>query len=1068
MSEHPAFHARLVDIPRDRAIDVDRLVGELLEGMEDETALRGIERHVRRLVRRADLRASTSVRARAGERAFSLHIATPGVLDTLEYRAGERRALLPDEVEVEVEAAALNFKDVMLAMGMLPDHALDASYGGWTLGREFAGRVVGIGDGVTNVAVGDDVLGLGGGAFGSFATTFSGAVARRPATLTAEQAATIPLVFVTAHYALNTLGRMTSGDRVLIHSASGGVGLAAIQLAQRAGAEIFATAGTEEKRALVRSLGVQHVMDSRSLAFAEEIMRITGGEGVDLVLNTLPGDAIEKGISVLRPNGRFLEIGRRDIWQNSRIGLRHFTRNLTLIAIDVDRSGREQPDVIARVFREVVEGFADGSLTPLPYTLYEPEDIASAFRTMAQSRHVGKLVVGFKGRSVELAPVPVVDTAPVRADGTYLLTGGLGGFGLVVADWLVRGGARHLVLLGRAGAATPEAQAAVARLEAAGATVEVRRADVTREADVADVLAHIANTMPPLRGILHMAMVIDDAFVVQLDLDRVRRVMAPKIEGAWNLHRQTAGMALDWFVMFSSGAAVFGNPGQSNYAAANMFFPALAHLRRSQGLPALSVDWGRLADVGYVARHDRVGEFLDRQGYPSFTPAEALSSLGVLLRSGEAEASVLRVDWPKWRSYFPASLAISSRFAALAARGLATTAGGVAGEKHQGRAAVLASPASDRVALLETLVTEHVARVLGTTPETLEPVARLNELGLDSLMAVELRNRLEREFRVDIPVMTLLQGPSVGGVAALIGAAIGGGPSATDAAGDQGATSPSAAAPAPRVAATNGMPAAHIAAVNGVPGSPRVVVVDAPTSRNGATNGAPAAHGDGTGTSFTSAEAPTTWFRRHGPALTSAALRLVAHVEIEGLERIPLTGPVVLAANHVNAVDALLMFGFMPRRMSSFVKASLEHQPVVGWFVREMLDAIWVTRGAGDEAALAQAIAVVRAGGALAINPEGTRSRTGVLQKGQSGAAFIASAAGAPVLPVVAYGHERLAQRLGRLSRPTVHVRIGSPLWLPVASTADELGRNTTRIMQALAVLLPAEYRGVYADGGAS
>ena len=160
------------------------------------------------------------------------------------------------------------------------------------------------------------------------------------------------------------------------------------------------------------------------------------------------------------------------------------------------------------------------------------------------------------------------------------------------------------------------------------------------------------------------------------------------------------------------------------------------------------------------------------------------------------------------------------------------------------------------------------------------------------------------------------------------------------------------------------------------------------------------------------------------------------------------------------------MFGFMPRRMSSFVKASLQHQPVVGWFVREMLDAIWVTRGAGDEAALAQAIAVVRAGGALAINPEGTRSRTGVLQKGQSGAAFIASAAGAPVLPVVAYGHERLAQRLGRLSRPTVHVRVGFPLWLPVATTADELGRNTTRIMQALAGLLPMEYRGVYADGG--
>ncbi|MEO8624139.1 MAG: polyketide synthase dehydratase domain-containing protein, partial [bacterium] len=329
MSEHQDMRTRLVDVSVDGSFDAERLVDELLSGREDEVALRGTRRYVRRLAHRRDVRAKATHTAIAGERAFALRVATPGVLDTLEYRAVERGVVRAGDVEVEVEVAGLNFKDVMLAMGMLPDHALDASHGGWTLGREFAGRVVRVGEGVTNVSVGDDVLGLGSSAFGSFCTTFAGAVVRRPPTLTAEQAAAIPLVFVTAHYGLNTLARMKAGERVLIHSASGGVGLAAIQLAQRAGAEIFATAGTPEKRALVRSLGVQHVMDSRSLAFAEEIMRITGGEGVDIVLNTLPGQAIEKGLSVLRANGRFLEIGRRDIWQNSKIGLRHFTRNLT-------------------------------------------------------------------------------------------------------------------------------------------------------------------------------------------------------------------------------------------------------------------------------------------------------------------------------------------------------------------------------------------------------------------------------------------------------------------------------------------------------------------------------------------------------------------------------------------------------------------------------------------------------------------------------------------------------------------------------------------------------------------
>ncbi|MEP6999079.1 MAG: SDR family NAD(P)-dependent oxidoreductase [bacterium] len=1029
MSEHQDMRTRLIDVAADGSFDAELLVDELLTGTEDEVALRGTRRYVRRLAHRRDVRARAPHTAIAGERAFALRVATPGVLDTLEYCAVERGVVRAGEVEVEVEVAGLNFKDVMLAMGMLPDHALDASHGGWTLGREFAGRVVRIGEGVTNVSVGDDVLGLGSSAFGSFCTTFAGAVVRRPPTLTAEQAAAIPLVFVTAHYGLNTLAKMKAGERVLIHSASGGVGLAAIQLAQRVGAEVFATAGTPEKRALVRSLGVHHVMDSRSLAFAEEIMRITGGEGVDIVLNTLPGQAIEKGLSVLRANGRFLEIGRRDIWQNSKIGLRHFTRNLTLIAIDVDRS-----EVVTQVFREVVDGFADGSLTPLPITTYEPMNIASAFRTMAQSRHTGKLVVAFKGRTVELADARASGSPPVRGDGTYLLTGGLGGFGLVVAEWLVQHGARHLVLLGRSGAATQEAHDAVMRLESAGACVRVVCADVTREREVIRVLDDIARTMPPLRGVMHMAMVLDDSFIAQLELERMRRVMSPKIEGAWNLHRGTEGMELDWFVMFSSAAAVFGNPGQSNYAAANAFFPALAQLRASQGLPALCVDWGRLGGVGYVARHDRVGEFLDRQGYPPVMPDEALAILGELLSGGDTHASVMRVDWPVWRGFFPSTHTISARFVEVASRSHAPGPGGLADKKHQGRASVLAATSSERGARLLALVTEHLARVLGTGSSTVEADARLNDLGLDSLMAVELRNRLEREFGVDIPVMTLLQGPSISGVAELIRVAIGG--EAADVLSEAKDL--------------------HVEVAN--PKSPL-------GGDHGNTSRAPTLD-------FARAEVPRaeavvirpSWFRRNGPALTSAVLRALARVDIQGLDRIPLTGPVVLVANHVNALDALLMFGYMPRRMSSFVKASLQDQPVVGWFVREMLDAIWVARGAGDEVALAQAVAVVRAGGALAINPEGTRSRSGILQTGHSGAAFIASQTGALVVPVAAFGHEHLPRRLRRLSRPTIAVRVGEPMQLPAALTASDLARNTDQIMEALAALMPSQYRGVYGE----
>ena len=1063
MSEHYDFHARLIDVDASGGVPA-ALIDELISGAEDEVALRGSRRYLRRLVPRKDLRSPVAATGRAGTDAFALRVAMPGVLDSLEYHAVPRSEVRAHEVEVEVHAAGLNFKDVMLAMGMLPDHALDASHGGWTLGREFAGRVVRIGEGVTNVAVGDEVLGLGSSAFGSFCTTFAGAVVKRPPTLTPEQAAAIPLVFVTAHYGLNTLAKMKAGDRVLIHNASGGVGLAAIQLAQRAGAEIFATAGNDEKRALVRSLGVTHVMDSRSLAFAEEIMAITRGEGVDIVLNALPGQGIEKGLSVLRANGRFLEIGRRDIWQNSKIGLGHFTRNLTLIAIDVDRSGREQPEVVTQVFREVVEGFADGSLTPLPIMLYEPGEIASAFRLMAQSRHTGKLVLAFKERTVPLAPAPANDTPPVRADATYLLTGGLGGFGLVVADWLVRNGARHLVLVGRTGAVTPEAISAVAQLEANGAEVRVVKADVTREADVEQLVTEIARTMPPLRGIMHMAMVLDDSFIAQLDIERMHRVIAPKVQGAWNLHRATLDTDLDWFAMFSSAAAVFGNPGQSNYAAANAFFPALAQLRHAQRLPALSIDWGRLGGVGYVAQHDRVGEFLDRQGYPPVMPGEALSALGVLLRSREAQMSVMRVDWPKWRSFFPTSHPISARFAAVAAAGLALGAATASGERHHGRAVALATSGAERRNQVLALVSDHLGRVLGTAAASVDRDARLNALGLDSLMAVELRNRLEREFGVDIPVMTLLQGPTVSGVAEIVDSAIGQGTGGTP------PVVPAVVVPPSATAVVEGAILRDLAHATAQPaaGGPLEAALRPSRTRLEAVGDpsltfAPARPSD-SGAPVRGAG----WFRRHGPAMTALALRGVSRITVEGLQHLPLTGPVVLAANHVNALDALLMFGYVPRRMSSFVKASLRDQPVVGWFVREMLDAIWVTRGAGDEVALGEAIAVVRAGGALAINPEGTRSRTGVLREGQNGAAFIASQAAAPVVPVVAFGHERMRANLGRLRRSPITIRVGAPLHLPAVESAADLARNTDRIMREMARLLPAEYQGFYASVGSA
>ncbi len=747
--EYPRLRCRLVDLdPGDADGGLHSLLDELrIDDDEDEVARRGPDRFVHRY-----MPTPGQAHIEAADRPYRLTTPEDRTLDSLRLQAIRRQPVEPGHVEIEVVAAGLNFSDVMKVLGIYP--GLDA--GPVPLGAECSGIVTAIGAGVDDVRVGDEVMAVAPFSLGSHVTTRAELVVAKPAHLSFEEAATAPIAFLTAAYALEHLGAMSKGDRVLIHSASGGVGLAALQLTHLAGAEVFATAGTPEKREYLRGLGVEHLMDSRSLAFADEVMRDTHGAGVDLILNSLPGEAIARGLDCLADSGRFLEIGKRDIYKNTRVGLRPFRNNLSFFAIDLDRVMRQRPALLGTLLRDIARRLCARELTPLPHRTWPISDAVEAFRYMQQGKHIGKIVLSLRERPTSLAPAEDVPLT-LRADASYLITGGLGGFGLVVARWMVERGARHLVLVGRSGAHTPEALAAVAELQEMGAWVVVCRADVSRAEDVESLFVEV-DRLPPLRGVVHAAMVLEDSLLVNLDRSLMRRVLAPKVSGAWNLHLQTRERPLDFFVLFSSLSSVFGHAGQGNYAAANAFLDALAWHRRASGLPALTINWGALGEVGYLAQRTHLGERLERQGIRSFSVRQALALLDRAITRELTQVSVLRIDWSRWRG-LGVTGRISPRFAHLC-RSATETGEGVPDDTLT-RDTLLAATPAERAGLLESLLRDKIARVLGTSPARLEADTVLLGLGFDSLMAVELRNWIESELRVNVPIMELMRSPSL-------------------------------------------------------------------------------------------------------------------------------------------------------------------------------------------------------------------------------------------------------------------------------------------------------------------
>lgn len=751
--ENPLVPVRRVSIAsRSPQADIARrLADELLIATdEDEVVLTAGGRFVPRIT---DLPPVPSRLVAGPRQPFALAVPDPGSSHRLAWTAMRRPEPGPGDVVIEVHAAALNYADIMVSLGLVPPMAEAPTTGIPLLGNECAGVVVGVGETVTDRAVGDRVMVSHPGSLTSHLRVRAGLTMKIPKNMSFTQAATLPTVFSTVHYSLDHLARLRGGETVLIHGAAGGVGLAALQYAKHTGAAVIATAGSPAKRQLLRLLGYDHVLDSRSLAFADQVREITNGRGVDVVLNSVAGEAMTRSLELLRPHGRFIELGKRDILADNSLTLRPFSRNLAYFGVDITaltHSGGEVTD-------ELVSGLAaridSGIYRPLPHMTYPAGRITEAMALLRESRHIGKIVITFDPQEQLRVEFPVAPTV-LDPDASYLVTGGLGGFGAATALWLAQRGARHLALASRRGAQHPEAAGLLERLAREGVTATPYATDITDAAAARELLAAIHATGHELRGVIHAAMVLDDvlddASVIELTDQRTRAVVSPKLVGTALLDELTRDRPLDFFVFYSSISALVGNLKQSVYAAGNLAGEAVVRRRRAAGFPGLAVQWCAISDTGYADRAGMV-DTMRRAGFGELTSAHATRILGEVIGDhGLDVVTVGNTNWTQTKKLL--STVAAPRFTEI----LPTESPGVSADSADSLARTLRSTdEAESLAILRDVLTSALATVLHTTPERIAPDRRFDQLGLESLMAAELSAILQRRLDCVIPAMEL-------------------------------------------------------------------------------------------------------------------------------------------------------------------------------------------------------------------------------------------------------------------------------------------------------------------------
>ncbi|KAJ5415221.1 hypothetical protein N7465_003916 [Penicillium sp. CMV-2018d] len=719
---------------------------------------------------------------------MKLDIASYGTLDSLSWREHELGSLEADEIEVEVKFVGLNFRDVMVSLGFMASKD--------EMGIEASGIVQRCGAGVTKFKKGDRVMILDPGLFRTRVVIPTSRCIHMPPSISLEDAASLPVVYITALYCIMDVGRLEKGQSVLIHAACGGVGLAAIQLCQMIGAKIYATVGSETKvQYLVDNFGIprSHIFSSRNTSFYPNLMKETGGQGVDIVLNCLAGDLLHASWKCVAEFGKMIEIGKRDFLEHGTLALEAFGGNRAFFGVDLIRLA-QKAGTVTRLFRQASDLYEAGKITPIrPLNIFSGIDAPEAFRQLQQGLHIGKLLV----RMPETSERGLIAKSRYRSMFSprlsYILVGGLGGIGRAIATWMVERGARNLVFLSRSAGATSQDQSFRHELELQGSTVIMIKCDVAIQQQVQ---AAIQACPCPVGGILQLSMMVRDTFIPDMSHKNWQDGLSSKVTGTWNLHNALDGNDADlhFFVVCGSITGVMGNAGQVNYSAANAFVSSFAQYRLQNGLPAAVVNLGGVDDVGFLAAKDpTLRERMRSASVRLLSEQEVLDAFELAIFSGDLKGNSNSPDSLQIPNNLIVGMSSTKSLADVTVRPLWGQDARFRAYSHLDFDPEATADASKLAPSLRYMIS-----VLENDPDTLDgpawkeqtmleivkalqqystfargqDSAQLATIHIDSLMTVEIRNWCRRHFDLELSLIAITKAATLGGLGDLITATL--------------------------------------------------------------------------------------------------------------------------------------------------------------------------------------------------------------------------------------------------------------------------------------------------------
>jgi acyl transferase domain-containing protein/acyl carrier protein/NADP-dependent 3-hydroxy acid dehydrogenase YdfG len=716
---------------------------------EREIAIRGGVPWLRRLKRAPDIGASEK-RAHGtftcADTCMEFLSLAPGDGDRLLFREIRRSEPAPGEVEIRLHSASLCENDVKAPLRQTES-------GEDTTVRSFSGIVSGKGSAVEHLSVGDMVMGVGIGPLRSYYVTPALTVSRKPDRVTPREATGLG-AFLSACHAVIELARLKRSEKMLVLNAADPAGLAAIEVAGWIGAEVFAAVSDPDMVRHLKERGVRHIYMSSGLGLADDIKLDTVAHGIDVVLNIASEKALTHGFELLAPNGRFIEIGRRESTEDTYLPQAAVKRNMTFASVDVNRLLKENPRYCAHLVGDICRYLGNGDFQPIPVTAFSADVTADALRTNGPI--IGSIAITFE--EAEVQAISLVSEKLFRGDGSYLVTGGTKGFGLEIAKWIAREGGGTIVLVSRGGG-DESTRLGAAEMEAAGARVVVRSADVGEESSIRDIVREIKEGMPPLRGVFHAAVILEDTLIADLTAESLERSLHAKVGGFLNLDKYTKDCPLDVFIGFSSVSALIGNTGQASYVVGNAFLDAFAQYRKSMGLPCTSVNFGAISDVGILTRRANVEEFFRRHGVGSMRPVDACIALGRVIRANVAQAGIFEIDWETLKMAMPV-LNSSPVFRELM-QGTARSGAGGDSQLELLRKQLSEHEPEARMHLLHERISQNVSEVLGIPSSLIDVNERLANIGIDSLSAVELGVGLRESMGAEFSTVNLLNVASV-------------------------------------------------------------------------------------------------------------------------------------------------------------------------------------------------------------------------------------------------------------------------------------------------------------------